>query len=197
MCGGLTSTRWHAKSAHASQRSSRREPQPTIGEQLMNLNNALHLSAGLLFTAISLSAAPASQAGQCSQGSLAGRWGYTYTGAIILPSGAVPVASVGSFKQDAEGALSGSQTRTVAGTSGVEKIKGTISVNADCTGSATISVYDDVSGVLLRTAELALIYVDGEREVRLIFKSLVQSDGTNVAVVITANGKRISAEHED
>ena len=70
-------------------------------------------------------------------------------------------------------------------------------MNADCTGSATISVYDDVSGVLLRTAELALIYVDGEREVRLIFKSLVQSDGTNVAVVITANGKRISAEHED
>jgi len=123
--------------------------------------------------------------------------GYTYTGTFILPNGgAVPVASVGSFKQDAGGTISGSQTRTVVGNSAIEKIKRTVSLNADCTGSASINVYDDVSGALLRTAELAVVYVDGEREGRFIFESLVQSGGTNVPVVITANAKRISEEED-
>jgi hypothetical protein len=164
-------------------------------KQLMKRKNALTLLAALLFATIALSAVPSSQAGQCSLAGLAGRWGYTYTGAITPPSGAIPVASVGSFKQDAAGNISGSQTRTVAGSSGVENIAGKVTVNADCTGSASISVYD-LSGTLLRTAELALVYVDDAREARFIFKSLVQNNGTTLPVVITANAKRISAEED-
>jgi hypothetical protein len=155
----------------------------------------LNTLALFLFATLSLTAGPATQAGQCSLPGVAGRWGYTYTGAIILATGGVPVASVGSFTQDAAGNFSGSQTRNVGGGSGVELIKGTISVNADCTGSATARVYDQ-SENLLRTAEFALVYVDNAKELRLIFKSLVQADGTNVPVVITANAKKISTDQE-
>src|SRR5437870_9676550 len=87
---------------------------------------------------------------RCSTAAAAGRWAYTYTGTIFSPSGPLPAASVGHFTEDAEGNLTGSQTRSVAGSSGVEDIAGTVSVNPDCTGTATIRVV--ANGELERTA---------------------------------------------
>jgi hypothetical protein len=162
----------------------------------MKHKKALTLLAGLLLTTVALSAAPSAQARQCSLAGLEGRWGYTYTGTLILPNGPVPVASVGSFKQDRDGNVSGSQTRNVGGASGVETSKGKVTVNDDCTGEASINVYDQ-SGNLLRSAEIAIVYVDGAGEARFIFKSLVQANGTNLPVVITANVKRISTAEEN
>src|ERR1700757_1542716 len=88
----------------------------------------------------------------CSTAATAGNWAYTYTGTIVTSGGGLPAASVGRFHQDAAGNIAGSQTRTVAGQSGVEDIGGTISVNSDCTASATIHVY--VNAQLQRTAGL-------------------------------------------
>jgi len=70
----------------------------------------------------------------------AGKWAYTYTGTVFTQNGPLPAASVGHFSQDLAGNLTGSQTRSVAGSSGVEDISGTVGVNKDCTGTATISV---------------------------------------------------------
>jgi len=50
-------------------------------------------------------------------------------------AGSLPAASVGHYSQDAAGNLSGSQTRSVAGASGVEDITGNVTVNRDCTGT--------------------------------------------------------------
>jgi hypothetical protein len=125
----------------------------------------------------------------CSTASTVGNWAYTYTGTIFTPGGPAPAASVGHFRQDAGGNISGSQTRSVAGQSGVEDISGTVSVNADCTASATISVY--VNGQLQRTAELALVYDSSGNHMRAIFQSLT-ADGTNVPVTITADGNRVT-----
>jgi hypothetical protein len=150
----------------------------------------------ILFTMLGLEEASLAHAAPCSLASVAGRWGYTYTGSIILPTGAVPVASVGSFKQDAAGNISGRQNRSVGGSSGVEMIAGNITVSADCTGSATINVYDD-AGHLLRSAELATVYVDRARGLRLIFQSLVQVDGTNLPVVITVDARKMFADKEN
>jgi hypothetical protein len=77
----------------------------------------------------------------------------------------------------------------------VEIIAGKISVNADCTGAATINVFDG-SGSLLRSAVLALVYVNDAREIRLIFTSLVQADGANLPVVITVDGNRLFPEDD-
>ena len=129
------------------------------------------------------------QASQCSSSAVAGSWAYTYTGTIFTPGGPLPAASVGHFKQDAAGNVSGSQARSVAGSSGNEDIIGTVIVNSDCTATATIQVL--VNGQLQRTAALASVYDSSGNHARMIFQSLTLPDGTNVPVVLTIDANRI------
>jgi hypothetical protein len=128
-------------------------------------------------------------AAYCSYASLAGQWAYTYAGTLFTSSGPLPVASVGHFTQDHAGKISGSQTRSVAGQSGVEGISGTLTVNSDCTASGPVDVI--VNGQLQRTAVLALVYDSDGKHLRAIFQSLTASDGTNIPVVITIDGNML------
>lgn len=132
-------------------------------------------------------------AAQCSTASTAGNWAYTYTGTIFTPAGPLPAASVGHFHQDAGGNIAGSQTRSVAGQSGVEDISGTISVNSDCTASLTINVL--VNGQLQRTAALAAVFDSSGNHERAIFQTLSLPDGTKVPVVITIDGNRVTSRN--
>jgi len=132
------------------------------------------------------------QAGRCSIAGAAGKWAYTYTGTIFTPNGPLPAASVGHFSEDVSGNLTGTQTRSVAGSSGVEDIAGTLSVNRDCTATATISVY--VNGQLQRTAVLAVVFDKNMKHARGIFESLVLPNGTSVPVVLTTDNSRIFPE---
>ena len=125
----------------------------------------------------------------CSSAMVAGDWAYTYTGTIFTLNGPLSLASVGHFTQDHDGNILGSQNRSVAGQSGVEDIVGAVSINKDCSASATIDVF--VNGVKQRTAELAMVYDNNGKHVRMIFQSLILPDGTNVPVVITIEGNRI------
>jgi hypothetical protein len=140
-------------------------------------------------TLLVLALAPSLYAARCSTAASAGKWAYTYTGTIFTPSGPLPVASVGHFIADAAGNLVGSQSRSVAGSSGVEDINGTFTVNKDCTGTATINVL--VNGQVQRTAVLALAYDNNQNHARGIFQSLVLPDGTNIPVVITSDNSRV------
>ena len=132
------------------------------------------------------------EASHCSNVGQAGNWAYTYIGTIFTPGGPVPAASVGHFSQDAAGNITGSQARSVAGSSGVEDIAGSVAVNRDCTATATINVL--VNGQLQRSAVLALVYDNNGNHVRMIFQSLTLPDGTNVPVVITIDGNRLFSE---
>jgi hypothetical protein len=154
-----------------------------------NSMRALLMLAGAFVLAL----APLPAHAGCSSFSTAGNWAYTYTGTIFTPNGPLPAASVGHFKQDAAGNVSGSQNRSVAGQSGVEDISGTVAVNSDCTASATVNVY--VNGQLQRTAALAIVYDGDGNHVRMIFQSLTLPDGTNVPAVITLDGKRLVSKH--
>jgi hypothetical protein len=129
------------------------------------------------------------EAAHCSTAAAAGNWAYTYTGTIVTPSGPLPVAAVGHFREDTAGNLTGSQARSVAGISGVADISGTASVNKDCTGSATIGVF--VNGVLQRTAVLALALDSNMNHARAIFQSVTLPDGTSLPVVITIDYTRV------
>jgi hypothetical protein len=129
------------------------------------------------------------EASHCSNAGQAGNWAYTYTGTIFTQNGPLPTASVGRFNQDATGNITGSQARSVAGNSGVEDISGNVTVNPDCTASATINVL--VNGQLQRTAVLALVYDNDRNHGRLIFQSLTLPNGTNVPVVITVDANRL------
>lgn len=131
-------------------------------------------------------------ASHCSTASMAGDWAYTYTGTIFTSAAPLTAASVGRFSQDSSGNVTGIQTRSVNGDSALEDITGTISVNRDCTGTATINV--QVDGQLQRTAVLALVYDADSNHVRIIFQSLTLPDGTILPVVITADGNRLSSK---
>ena len=137
------------------------------------------------FAVLLLTAAPNVYAG-CSNASTTGNWAYTYTGTIFTPNGPLPAASVGHFFQDSTDNVSSSQTRSVAGSSGVEDISGTVSVNKDCTGTGTINVF--VSGQLQRTATIALVYDSDTNHLRGIFDALTMPNGTNVPVVLAIDG---------
>jgi hypothetical protein len=144
----------------------------------------------VLAAAFVLATAPLqAHANRCSQASAAGSWAYTYSGTIFTPSGPVPAAAVGHYKQDAEGNAAGSQTRSVGGVAAVEDVVGTIAINKDCTGTATVKVF--VNGVLQRTAVLAVAYDSDGNHIRMIFQSLTLPDGTNVPVVLTFDGNRL------
>jgi hypothetical protein len=146
----------------------------------------------LVATAIAMIAATAlpAHAANCSQAGPAGHWAYTYTGTIFTANGALPAASVGQYTQDAAGNVVGSQTRSVAGISGVEDISGTVAVNPDCTATASINVL--VNGQLQRSAVLAVVYDTNGNHARMIFQSLTLPDGTNVPVVITLDASRLT-----
>ena len=123
------------------------------------------------------------EASHCSTAAAAGKWAYTYTGTIFTPNGPLLSASVGHFSSDAAGKITGRQARSVAGNPGVEDISGTVSVNKDCTGTASVDVF--VNGQLQRTAVLAVAYDNNMNHARAIFQALTLPDGTNVPVVIT------------
>src|SRR5215472_13795750 len=144
-----------------------------------------------LAVAMFAAALPA-HAAHCFEASPAGNWAYTYTGTIFTANGALPAASVGLYTQDAAGNVTGSQTRSVAGSSGVEDVSGTVAVNPDCTATGTINVY--VNGQLQRTAVLALVYDTNGNHARMIFESLTLPDGTNIPVVLTVDANRMAPE---
>jgi hypothetical protein len=155
----------------------------------MKSNSAKTALAILSFAVLLAALASTALASTCTMASVAGNWGYTYTGTLLLPTGPVPAAAVGRYTADVNGNISGTQTRSVAGDTAQEVIKGSGTVNSDCTGAATISVYD-LSGNLLRTATLAAVYVNNGRAVRDIFESLMLADGTPLPVVITAEATK-------
>jgi hypothetical protein len=161
--------------------------------------NLARSTLGIIFLAALVALAPAAQAHNrsCSQEGAAGKWGYTYTGTIFHPTaGAILTASVGRFTQDAEGNISGTQTRSVGGGVGEETIKGTGTVNHDCTATYKVDVYDG-AGNLLRSAVLVGVFVDNATEVRVIFASLVLPNGVSLPTVITLNAKKLHSEEQD
>jgi hypothetical protein len=127
----------------------------------------------------------------CSTSRVAGDWGYTKTGTLVLPTGAVPFASVGRFSLDDDGALSGTNDGNVGGRVSKDVLKGTVAVGADCTGTATIEVYD-TSGNILRTLTMGLVFVDDARGARGIVTSLVLPNGASLPSIITADVRRLT-----
>ena len=128
----------------------------------------------------------------CSNADVAGEWAYTETGTVIPGTGAVPFAAVARYTLDVNGDLSGTATSSSDGTIANVTLKGTGTVNSDCTGTLTVGVY--ASGTLVRTATFYLVYVDNAREGRAIVTSLVLASGATVPAVLTANAKKLFHE---
>jgi hypothetical protein len=139
---------------------------------------------GAIFLAALAGITPAAQARSCSLSGVAGTYGYTTTGTIPTLGA---VAGVGHVTLDAGGNLTGAQTVSFNGAIVPETLSGTYTVNADCTGTATVNVFH--GGVLARTSNLNVVYDNNQRELRAIFLT--------AGTVLTVNGRKMFLEGED
>jgi len=131
----------------------------------------------------------------CTMAGRAGEYGYTWTGTMFFPTGAVPVAAVGRGTFDEEGNFEATQTVSRGGTISPLTVKGTYTVNPDCTGTITASVYDQ-SGNLTSKVTWATVSVNNMTEAQATMTSMVTANGTNVPVTITSNTKKLFPGHE-
>jgi len=154
----------------------------------MNRNATLRILVAALAATFVLSMGPSAQAasGKCSLSKLAGTYGLTTTGSIL---GIGPVAAVGLITFDASGNISGSQTRSLNGDVADETFTGTATVNPDCTGTDTFSVFE--SGILVRTSTANVVYDDSGRSARAIFTSIVLPDGSTLQPILTVDARRV------
>jgi len=125
----------------------------------------------------------------CSLETAAGHWGFTLTGTLLLPTGPVPVAAVGTLAANGTGNISGTEARNVGGGFANETITGTWTVNPDCTAAGTVKIYE--SGALVRTSGISLVFDEDSAEWRLVQQSLTLPDGTRLPVVLTGDAKRM------
>lgn len=152
---------------------------PTIGHATLVIIFSVALLAGIV---------PAAHAANCSNATVAGNWAATLNGVLILPTGPVPVAGVLRVTADVNGNLTGTEARSVGGNYADETLSGTWTVNADCTGTSTLSFYQE--GELARISVVTIVFDENSKELRVIQKSLTLPDGTQLPVVVTAEGKK-------
>ncbi len=152
---------------------------PTIAASIVATVLSIALLAGL---------APAAHAATCSTATVAGDWAFTLNGVLILPTGAVPIAGIIRGTADKHGNVAGTEARNVGGGYGDETLTGNWIINADCTGTATVSAYK--AGQLVRTGVLSLVFDQNAKPVRMVQQSLTLPDGTQVPVVATIEGRK-------
>ncbi len=128
--------------------------------------------------------------GTCTLASRAGDYAYTWTGTMVLPTGAVPAAGVGRSTFDEAGNMSATQTVSRGGTVSQVTVKGTYTVNPDCTGTITANTYDQ-AGNLSNKVTWLTVTVNNMTETYLIMTSMVSADGTNIPVIITNHGTKL------
>jgi len=140
---------------------------------------------------LSLVAAVAADHQTCKDAVALGAWGYTLTGTLITPSGAVPFATVGTAVFDVDGTISGTQTGSVGGQISQDVVKGTWDqTNPDCTSTFSVDIYNQ-SGQLLRTVYWAGVFVDNGSEFRGILTSMLLPNGMAVPAIVTMNSKKL------
>ena len=143
--------------------------------------------AALFCVVLAATLAPAARADDhgCSNGSVAGKYGYTTTGTRL---GIGPIAGVGIVTLDRNGnVLGGKQTVSFNGVIADETYTGTYTVNSDCTGTATLVVLSSIPA-FNRTSTLDLVWVDNSSAIRMIF--------TNAQTIITVDAKKLFPAQE-
>ena len=125
--------------------------------------------------------------GSCSQARAVGAYGLTDSGTVI---GVGPRAALARLKLDAAGNIDGPVTASLNGSVSSAMLKGTYTVNRDCTGASSFGEYDQ-SGNLLLTATVAFVWDDNMNEVRFIFTSVVLPDGTQLPIAINGSARKL------
>jgi len=130
------------------------------------LPKSKHIAMAGVMCAAFVVLAPVAAAHDCSYDGVAGRYGFTSSGSIVSPA-VGPFVAVGEVTFTRSGTITGSQVTSIAGTLFTETIEATYTVNADCTGSATVSIYH--GSTLARTTDLHIVWDEHQTEARGLF----------------------------
>ena len=107
---------------------------------------------------------PAASAPRCTLRGVAGDYAISFNGNVLAPA-VGPVATLGILSVDNNGGFTINDTASFAGVI-VDRVgAGTITLNADCTGNATVTYTVGQPG---RTATFNFVVLDGSREIQLI-----------------------------
>jgi hypothetical protein len=96
--------------------------------------------------------------GVCTDATLVGMWGYTFSGFIGLGPLSRPAAVTGWFTADGAGAFSGTEITSLNGIIFRRPFTGTYAINQNCTGTATIDFSPQLA------VHLECVIVAGETE---------------------------------
>src|SRR5215469_7176615 len=125
---------------------------------------------------------------ECSLARAAGKYAFNDSGTVVNVG---PRVATGIFTLDAAGnVLNGKATSSLNGAIAAEAFSGPYTVNSDCTGTFSLDVFD-LSGNLLFTATLNLAWDDNMRELRFIFTSITEPDGTALMPVINGDARKL------
>lgn len=133
-------------------------------------------------------AVPAYAQPSCTPNSGAGRWAFTETGTIILPTGSILFGAVGVVSVDAAGNVSGTSVSST-GIASSGTLSGVLIVNPDCSFTVATAVYD-AAGTLQRYLDFAGVFTSKSDGLHAIVTSLRLPNGTPLPSVITLNAER-------
>lgn len=122
----------------------------------------------------------AASAEQCSLLGAAGKWSFSDSGTII---GVGPRMAVGTFTLDANGkVVNGKATSSLNGSIADETFYGTYTVTPNCRGKLAVKIFS--SGVELFTVTIDLAFDGNMQQLRGLFTSVVEPNGTSLSTVI-------------
>lgn len=130
----------------------------------------------------------------CSIAGVEGAWGHNFEG-WTNQGVLTPFAGAGRTVVDALGNVTGTETSApwFGGRPTVLTMTGTLSVNADCTGTLTVQLFDQSTNTLQRTETWAVVYVDNETAMRATLATLNNAGGFNVpSASATLNADKVS-----
>lgn len=134
-------------------------------------------------------AVPASADPTCTPNRATGRWAFTETGTISLPTGSIPFAAIGVVTVDAAGNVAGTSVSST-GVASSGTLSGILTVNPeDCSFTVTTAVYD-AAGTLQRYLDFAGVFTSNFDGLHAIVTSLRLPNGTPLPSVITLNAER-------
>jgi hypothetical protein len=133
----------------------------------------------IIFAAAFFVSASAS-AEECSLIGAAGNWSFSDSGTIV---GVGPRMAVGIFTLDANGnVVNGKATSSLNGSIADETFYGTYSVTPNCRGKLRVKIFS--SGVELFTVTIDLAFDGNIQQLRGIFTSVTEPNGTALSTVI-------------
>jgi hypothetical protein len=154
-----------------------------------------------IVTVLTLTGAARVQAGTCSDRSLRGNYGFTISGALGQAPNLIPLEGVAITHFDGRGHLSQVDFTVRNGVPLVpasprpdgfgEDETGTYTVNADCTGTATIHFPDG------RELDLTLVVAKGGREVHTVVSATRLPNGTTAFATTRSHGVRVGHADDD